>query len=153
MPLAETATGRLILKRVIDYATGCWVWTGGKNSEGYGRIKFNGKLLLTHRLSYQDSVGPIPEGQYVLHRCDNRSCFNPDHLYIGTQIDNMQDRRRKGRYRPYFGIEQSQAKLTDEQVRMIRADQRTYREIAQAYGIHFSNVGRVKRRENWAHVR
>ena len=152
MPLADTAKERLNSKRTIDLERGCWIWTGRTNSEGYGRMRFKGKLMLTHRLAYQDFVGPIPEGKYVLHRCDTRPCFNPDHLFIGTQVDNMQDRKRKGRYRPFRGVEQSQAKLTDEQVRMIRIDPRSYREIGRSYGIDFSRVGRVKNRQNWKHV-
>ena len=80
---------------------GCWLWTKSLGSHGYGQMMFaDHKPRLVHRLAYEAFVGPIPEGRHVLHRCDVRSCCNPDHLFIGTAKDNMQDCKSKGRNSP-----------------------------------------------------
>lgn len=80
----------------------CWEWTGSlmtRSDEGhrYGSFYYGGRSELAHRVSWLISRGPIPEGLWVLHRCDNPGCVNPDHLFLGTQTDNMQDCARKGR--------------------------------------------------------
>lgn len=80
--------------------TGCWLW-GASLKEGkcggYGQLKVNGKEVTAHRVSYMIHKGPIPKGLYVLHTCDVRSCVNPDHLFLGTQKDNIHDMMKKGR--------------------------------------------------------
>lgn len=80
---------------------GCWEWTGNRNSLGYGRVsrRLNGKLksFYAHRVSFQLSFGPIPEGLEVCHKCDNPCCVRPDHLWLGTQAENNRDRHLKGR--------------------------------------------------------
>lgn len=83
--------------------TGCYLWTGGTQSKGYG--VFNNPrghrgVGLAHRLSYEHHVGLIPEGMHVLHRCDTPACVNPEHLFLGTNLDNIHDRMLKGRGRP-----------------------------------------------------
>lgn len=104
---------KFLAKTEVDLDTGCWNWIGMKCPNGYGRVKRDGKFLFAHRYSYQLLKGDIGEF-YVLHRCDNRKCVNPDHLFLGTQKDNQQDMKRKGRH--VFGERSSQSKLTTEQV-------------------------------------
>lgn len=75
----------------------CWIWTGGSRGNGYGAFKLNGKVVDAHRVSYMIHKGDIPDHKLICHTCDNRSCVNPDHLFIGTHSDNMQDCKSKGR--------------------------------------------------------
>jgi hypothetical protein len=75
----------------------CWNWTGGLDGNGYGRLDFKGKRYGSHRLSYILSIGDIPGGMFVCHKCDNPLCCNPSHLFIGTLQDNNADRVKKGR--------------------------------------------------------
>jgi hypothetical protein len=76
----------------------CIEWTGSVAKNGYGRLCLNGKYILAHRLVWKMVFGAIPPGICVCHRCDNRSCINPDHLFLGTGFDNMQDMVSKGRH-------------------------------------------------------
>ena len=82
----------------IDPGTGCHIWQGSRHmKQQYGQIRKGGKLVYAHRVSYERQHGPIPYGMNVLHRCDNPPCVNPDHLFLGTQLDNIRDRDAKGR--------------------------------------------------------
>jgi hypothetical protein len=77
---------------------GCWLWTGSVDKSGYGTTKLDGKWRTMHRLSWEYHNGQIPKGLQVLHKCDVPSCINPEHLFLGTQKDNVHDGIRKGRY-------------------------------------------------------
>ncbi|WP_150671015.1 HNH endonuclease signature motif containing protein [Pandoraea anhela] len=94
---------RITRKVQIDQISGCWNWIGTKDRVGYGRIKISlgsrafFRFSSAHRYAYELWIGRIPEGMNVLHRCDNRACCNPAHLFIGTQRDNMLDMHAKGR--------------------------------------------------------
>lgn len=76
---------------------GCWEWKKSLNARGYGQMRVNGQTRELHKISYRAFKGPVDNGLYVLHKCDNRKCINPDHLYLGTQKDNMRDRFEKER--------------------------------------------------------
>lgn len=144
-------------KIVIDPETGCHIWTGCKNCEnGYGKIRFNGKMVYAHRLTYELQTGiKIPEGMDICHHCDNRACVNFEHLFLGTRKENMEDCFRKGRQSKHArpkGEKNGQSKLTEEEVIQIRSDPRSLRRIAIEYGISTSLVFQIKRREIWRHV-
>ena len=96
MSKRKTPEERFHEKYIKDPDTSCWIWTGC-TSNGYGRIYYKGRLDLAPRVSWKLHNGPIPEGKLVCHHCDTPPCVNPDHLFIGTQKDNMTDAREKGR--------------------------------------------------------
>lgn len=82
-----------------DRTSGCWIWTALKNAKGYGVVNYQYKTQLAHRLAWTLTHGPIPHGLYACHKCDTPACINPDHLFLGTQFDNMRDMAAKGRSR------------------------------------------------------
>jgi hypothetical protein len=135
-----TLEERLFSKRNIT-EDGCWEFTGYCNNKGYGMIytgKEQDKLILCHRASYELYIGPIPDKHFVLHKCDNPPCFNPDHLFSGTHKDNMADMRKKDRHAKLHGMDASNARLTPEQVQDIRNKYVPYgktKKLADEYGI------------------
>ena len=81
----------------VDKTDTCWLWNGALTSSGYGSIGINGKRISAHRFSYETFIGEIPEGMFVCHSCDVKICVNPEHLWVGTQYENMSDMWKKGR--------------------------------------------------------
>jgi hypothetical protein len=136
--------------------TRCWLWTGHRGSNGYGRIKVSGKVQMAHRMAWEIENGSIPEGLCVLHRCDNPSCVRPDHLFLGTHRDNAIDREMKGRGSKQRGEERGSAKLTNQDIPRIRElcdNGVTQRAAARIYGVAQSTIGEIVRREKWSHVK
>ena len=135
--------------------SGCWLWTAS-TSRGYGQISagHGASPHKAHRLSWRIHRGEIPEGMDICHKCDTPSCVNPDHLFVGTAADNIRDMDRKGRRvnNQSKGEAHPMRKLSDDQVRAIRADTRSQRAIGMAYGIHQTLVSLIKRRKNWSHI-
>ena len=135
-----------------DLKTGCWIWQGTKSRKGYGIIWDSERKHRkhAHRASYSLFNGTIPDGLCVLHKCDIPACVNPEHLFLGTNADNNEDCRKKGRNA--FGETNGSAKLTNEQVRKIRSDTRTSRKIAKDYNVSNMTVSYIKRRIKWKHL-
>lgn len=87
-----------ILARIEKNEKGCWNWVGSKDSNGYGNVSYHGKLYKTHRLIYTLMIEEIQEGLFCCHSCDNPACINPEHIFLGTNLDNMRDKVNKGRH-------------------------------------------------------
>lgn len=133
---------------------GCWNWNGAISDTGYGSMAIKRVTISTHRAMYQLQHGPISSDVFVCHRCDNRLCCNPDHLFSGTQRDNIQDCLAKGRFKTPFGPGEKpgKAKLTNDQVKAIRLDGRPHRVIAAQYGVDRSTIGYAKSGKTWGHI-
>ena len=131
---------------------GCWIWMGSIGRKGYGRVEIYGIELRAHRLSWEFHHGPIPEGLCVLHRCDVRSCVNPQHLFLGTNDDNIRDMVAKKRQSAPRGEHNGSAKLSESDVKNIRADNRFQRIIASDYGISQTSVCNIKNHRRWKTV-
>lgn len=148
--MANSVRKRFEEKFQIDPASNCHVWCAATNNSGYGHFGVNGKVVDAHRFSYEEYVGTIPHGMFVLHRCDNQSCVNPEHLFLGTQNDNLKDMDKKGRRAPVPSGELSWAsKLTKKQVNGIRADSRSHRFLASVYGVGKTTIGSIKSNKTW----
>lgn len=131
---------------------GCWEWVGPVSSNGYGHLGVAGKTLSAHRYAYKLLVGPIPEGMFVLHHCDNRLCVRPDHLFLGTQTDNVADKMKKGRHPR--GTQLPQSKITEDNVReiLLLKGKESSSSIAYRLGISKTEVCQVWKRRVWSHV-
>jgi hypothetical protein len=122
--------------------TECWPWLGFKERQGYGRF---GRNKLAHRVAYMLHYGPPPKGSLICHECDNPSCCNPEHLWAGTNAENMRDKMRKGRYRAGKG----NSKLTESQVSEIRKMRGSGSAIGLRYGVDQSTIARIRRGVSW----
>ena len=133
----------------------CWIWTGASIG-GYGRATVGRRSRWVHHVSYEKYVGPIAAGLLVLHRCDVPLCCNPDHLFLGTQKENIADCILKGR-RGKTGVslpgtKNPAAKINDDDVRAIRASTLTLRELSERYGISKARLSLIRRGEAWTHL-
>jgi hypothetical protein len=136
----------------VDKRGECWEWTASKFKDGYGAFSVSGKILPAHRFAYTLTKGPIPDGLFVLHSCDNRACVNPAHLRVGTDADNKQDVVERKRL---AGVRNGYAKLSEAEVVEIRnsysAGERQ-QAIATRYGITQACVSYIINRKIWSHV-
>jgi hypothetical protein len=137
----------------MEPMTGCWLWTGYSDKDGYGNIFVEkGKSARAPRVSYELYIGPIPEGLFPCHYCDTPACCSPYHLFAGTNLDNIRDCMKKGRRASKKGEHNNNAKLTDEQVRAIIEDPRPRKVIAEEYRVTHSLICYIKRGKIWTHI-
>lgn len=151
--------GERLLMHVDKLENGCWVWNRASTHGGYGVMTFNGERIGTHRLSYECFVGPIPAGLHVLHKCDNPPCCNPEHLFLGTPMDNTLDKMRKGRCgirNLPFGESHKRSKLTDQKVREIRSLYATgkisQKTLCGMFGVTNGSIQPLLLGKTWRHV-
>ncbi len=141
--------------KVAAIGVGCWLWTAGRAKCGYGILSVGSRsnesraTIYAHRISWEIHCGPIPDGLQVLHHCDIPLCVNPEHLFLGTQADNMADMASKGR--SAHGELSGGAKLRDEEIFEIRSLARaeSQREIARRFGVNQSTISRIVNFKNW----
>ena len=153
---SQSFINRFNQKWQLDKKTGCWVWTGATAGRGYGNIGLERqrKQEYAHRISYRLHVGEIPKGQYVLHRCDNPSCVNPSHLFVGTQRANLADMASKGRH--LYGEKNAKAVLTEADIPKIRqlcASGMAQWEVGRMFGVSQITVSRIMRGKRWKHIK
>lgn len=131
------------------------MYTGGWNGRGYGNIWDKGCTRSAHVVSYEVHTGPVPEGLYVLHSCDNKWCINPEHLFVGTQQDNIDDMVSKGRD-GFAGEKNGKAILNEEKVRQIKNLLRdsglSCRTIGERFGVSGPAIMQIKHGRNWGHI-
>ena len=136
----------------VTKTNSCWIWNGRKSPDGYGKFRIKRRENGSHRISWQISNGKIPKGKYICHHCDNPPCVNPDHLFLGTNQDNVNDMKAKGR--SPRGEQRPNSILSNAKIREIRSIQgMKHSEIASIYGVSATTIGLIIRRLKWNHVR
>jgi hypothetical protein len=148
-------------QRIVKTVDDCWVWTGARNTLGYGMISHNRTLIRAHRLSFAVSSGKDPADFLVCHRCDNPPCINPNHLFLGSYADNNADMKAKGRRKssyptiPLRGSLNGGAVLTEALVmeaRLRRANGETYQAISDSFGVQYHTIRLAVIGRSWGHM-
>ena len=145
----DDKTYQRFMSKVSKDPCGCWHWNGTKNHGKYGTFSFNRKPVGAHRFSYLIHKGEIPNGLYVCHSCDTRNCVNPEHLWLGTPQDNMDDMVRKQRKK---GQNSKLAKLTNEDIHYIRNWKYPLSWLLDKYDVTLSTLSNIANRKTWTHI-
>lgn len=152
----EEIIEKLFSNRIVDQKTDCWIWTGYLVKGGYGLLPLKINRFYVHRLSaYLWKGFDIASKLRVLHECDRPPCFNPNHLFIGTQQDNMDDMVKKGRSVKIPGSRNGNSKLTESlviQIRMLRREGWELKQLKEHFGVSQSTINQIIYRKIWTHV-
>lgn len=139
----------------VNQENECWEWSLSIRSDGYGNAWWNGKHYFAHRLSFLSHVGNLEQDICVLHRCDNRKCINPEHLFLGSYLDNNRDRKNKGRNAVTHGERNPFSKLKEYQVidilRRLKCGEKG-RCIASLYNVSEHTISKIKHGINWTYL-
>lgn len=133
---------------LIEIGNGCWTWLGKLDRDGYAKVSW-APIWRASRFSYTEFVGPIPDGMIVCHTCDNRACVNPDHLWLGTNADNMMDRNLKGRQARRDRIRESLSVDAAMEAHRNMHDGMTNTEACRVYGISEGQASNIRNRRTW----
>jgi hypothetical protein len=152
----------------VDTNGDCWIWTASKDTSGYGQVRYQGRLRRATHIAWELTNGSVPSDAFLCHRCDNRACVRPDHLFIGDQVINTADMVAKGRQaigdaassrlhreRRPRGVAHPKAKLTEDQVREIRRrsiEGESQRHLARAYGVGKNAIQGIVEGVTWRHI-
>ncbi len=162
-------SGNCLFDTHVKKQEGCWCWKGPTNPAGYGKVNKPKPAIYAHRFSYLRFKGPIPIGLCVLHKCDNPPCTNPEHLFLGTLADNVRDcigkKRNSAPPRVYgknnvlsknlknrLGENHHSAKLTESDVRSIRASKELPKKLSEKYGVNRQIIWKIRKRMIWKRV-
>lgn len=151
---AQSLLERFEEKYIPEPNSGCWLWTATSVRGGYGMIKSGDKNHLAHRVSWSLYRGDIPDEMLVCHSCDTPACVNPDHLFLGSQKDNMRDMLSKDRLPSRKGSKNPRAKLSESDIDEIRIalKNETKASIASRYGVSPSLIRFIELGDAWAHI-
>lgn len=134
----------------------CWDWIGSIGSTGYGRFSIKSKYYKAHRISYILFKGEIPTNKLVLHTCDNRICVNPEHLFIGSQSENLYDMYNKKRRDQYLisckGSKHPNSKLTEDNVKFILNSNESDRKLGEYFNVSKTLIHLIRKRKIWKHA-
>jgi HNH endonuclease len=143
-------------KYIPEPNSGCWLWIAGTSAGkwNYGLIWHDGMMRRAHHVSWRLFRGDIPKGKWVLHNCDAPSCVNPDHLWLGTHLDNMRDMHTKCRGGDCrnLGEDHGQAVLSEEDVVYIRKSSETQNKLAHRFGVRQATIWNVLNYKTWKHI-
>lgn len=149
-----------IINRLLKHSqpepnSGCWLWLRAIDQKNYGKmgITWGGRQIstLAHRASFQAFRGQIPDGMEVCHRCDNTYCINPEHLFVGTHADNMQDAALKKRFSA-CGAKNGFHRFSDEDIKAIRGSPMRVCDLARIYKASTSSISQIRNRISWRHI-
>ena len=132
--------------------SGCHLWAAARTRKGYGQFIFDGRKQYAHRVAWQLAHGPIPAEMLVLHKCDTPACVNPEHLFLGTNVDNMADKVAKGRQSRLRGEANGCAKLTESKASELLATPGSCTAVAARFGVSNVMVSLIRRGKKWAHL-